>query len=286
MTFISEHILDIITVLLIAVITFSGYKKGILRMVISLAGFFVSAALAGFVSNVTYEYVYFHIVQPSVMDYIQTEADKLSEEYSQEKILEKFGVSLPETDNKNDKKETDLTNDEISGKLNNIFKEYCGRITESLSGVVPEEILESADEYLEKNKLDKEKALESTEDIKNSAVTLIESEIVRPVMLKTVKNVIFFITFTIVCIIFSMLLRAVRIIRRIELIKTPDSFLGGVLGFIYSVLTIMAISLLCSIFIKLTANENSVLNTDVIEKTYIFKYAYSLSFILLTALFK
>lgn len=289
MAFISEHLLDIITVLLMIVITFSGYKKGILRMVISLAGFFVSAALAGFVSNVTYEYVYFHIVQPSVMEYIQTEADKLSEEYSQEKILEKFGIVLPEDGGKTDEtdeKETDLTNDEISGKLNNIFKEYCGRITESLSGVVPDEILESADKYLEKNKLDKEKALEYPEDIKNSAVTLIESEIVRPVMLKTVKNVIFFITFTIVCVIFSMLLRAVRIIRRIELIKTPDSFLGGVLGFIYYVLTIMAISLLCSIFIKLTANENSVLNTDVIGKTYIFKYAYSLSFILLTALFK
>lgn len=286
MAFISEHLLDIITILLIIIITFSGYKKGILRMMISLTGFFVSAALAGFVSNVTYEYVYFHIVQPSVMEYIQTEADKLSEEYSQEKILEKFGVAIPDSESQDAKKELDLTNDEISGKLNSIFKEYCGRITESLNGVVPEEILESADKYLEKNKLDKEKVLKDPENIKNSAVTLIESEIVRPVMLKTVKNVIFFVTFTIVCVIFSILLRIVRIIRRIDLIKKPDSFLGGVLGFIYSILTIMAISLLCSIFIKFTADENSVLNTDVIEKTYIFKYAYSMSFVLLTALFK
>ena len=62
MTFISEHLLDIITVLLIIIITFWGYKKGILQMVISLAGFFAAAALAGFVSNVTYEYVYFKIL--------------------------------------------------------------------------------------------------------------------------------------------------------------------------------------------------------------------------------
>ena len=94
MAFISEHILDIITVLLIIIITYSGYKKGILRMVISLASFFFSAAVASFVSNVTYEYVYFNIVQPSVMEYIEAEADKLSEEYSQEKLLEKFGVKL------------------------------------------------------------------------------------------------------------------------------------------------------------------------------------------------
>lgn len=284
MTFISEHLLDIITVLLIIIITFWGYKKGILQMVISLAGFFAAAALAGFVSNVTYEYVYFKVVQPSVMEYIQTEADKLSEEYSQEKLLEKFGIVLPDDEETNE--QTDLTNDEISGKLNSIFKEYCGRITESLKGVIPDEILESADRYLEENRLDRETALGNTEDIKSSAVTLIESEIVRPVMLTTVKNVIFFITFTVVCIIISVLLRAVKIIRKIEAIKKPDSFFGGVLGFIYSVLTIMAISLLCSIFIKLTANENSVLNTGVIEKTYIFKHAYSMSFFLLTVLFK
>lgn len=284
MTFISEHLLDIITVLLIIIITFWGYKKGILQMVISLAGFFAAAALAGFVSNITYEYVYFKVVQPSVMEYIQTEADKLSEEYSQEKLLEKFGIVLPDDEETNE--QTDLTNDEISGKLNSIFKEYCGRITESLKGVIPDEILESADRYLEENRLDRETALGNTEDIKSSAVTLIESEIVRPVMLTTVKNVIFFITFTVICIIISVLLRAVKIIRKIEAIKKPDSFFGGVLGFIYSVLTIMAISLLCSIFIKLTANENSVLNTGVIEKTYIFKHAYSMSFFLLTVLFK
>ena len=255
-------------------------------MVISLASFFFSAAIASFVSNVTYEYVYFNIVQPSVMEYIEAEADKLSEEYSQEKLLEKFGVKLPDSEDVPNIEMPDLTNEEISGKLNSIFKEYCGRITESLNGVIPEEILESADKYLEKNKINKEKALEAPENIKDSAVTLIEAEIVRPVMLRTVKNVIFFAAFAVIGIIFSMLLRAVRVIRRIDAIKKPDSFLGGVLGAIYSILTITAISLLCSIFIKLTSNENSVLNTDVIEKTYIFKHAYSLSFVLLTALFK
>lgn len=282
MNFITEHLLDIISILLIIIITFAGYKKGILRMVISLVGFFAAAVLAGFVSNVTYEYVYFHIVQPSVMEYIESEADKLSEEYSQEKLLEKLGLSAVD-ETQTDEFEQHLTDDEFSGKLNSIFKEYCGRITESLNGVIPDEILESADEYLEKNSFDKQEVLN---DSKASAVTIIEAEIIRPVMLKTVKNVIFFITFIVVCIVFSILSRLAGIIRRIELIKTPDSFLGGILGFIYSILTIMALSLLCSIFIKLTANENTVLNTGVIEETFFFKYAYSWSFMLIAALLK
>lgn len=282
MNFITEHLLDIISILLIIIITFAGYKKGILRMVISLVGFFAAAAISGFVSNVTYEYVYFHIVQPSVMEYIESEADKLSEEYSQEKLLEKLGLSAVD-ETQTAEAEQHLTDDEFSGKLNSIFKEYCGRITESLNGVIPDEILESADEYLEKNSFDKQEVLN---DSKASAVTIIEAEIIRPVMLKTVKNVIFFITFIIVCIIFSILSRLAGIIRRIELIKTPDSFLGGILGFIYSILTIIALSLLCSIFIKLTANENTVLNTGVIEETFFFKYAYSWSFMLIAALLK
>lgn len=285
MNLFTEHLLDIISILLIIIITFSGYKKGILIMVISLAGFLISAALAGFVSNVTYEYVYYHFVQPSVMEYIETESNKLSEEYSQEKLLENFGLIIPESDNSDNEKEPDLTNDEISGKLNNVFKNYCSRLTESLNGVIPDEILESADEYLNKNTTEKGSALYNINNGKESAVILIESEIIRPVMLKTVKNVIFFITFIIVSIIFSIIINAVKTIRKIDLIKGPDSFFGGILGFIYSILTIMAISLLCSIFIKLTANENSIINTSVIENSYVFKYAYSLSFFLLTALF-
>lgn len=285
MNLFTEHLLDIISILLIIIITFSGYKKGILIMVISLAGFLISAALAGFVSNVTYEYVYYHFVQPSVMEYIETESNKLSEEYSQEKLLENFGLIIPESDSSDNEKEPNLTNDEISGKLNNVFKDYCSRLTESLNGVIPDEILKSADEYLKKNTTDKKSALYDINNGKESAVILIESEIIRPVMLKTVKNVIFFITFIIVSIIFSIIINAVKTIRKIELIKAPDSFFGGILGFIYSILTIMAISLLCSIFIKLTANENSIINTSVIENSHVFKYAYSLSFILLTALF-
>ena len=106
MNLFTEHLLDIISILLIIIITFSGYKKGILIMVISLAGFLISAALAGFVSNVTYEYVYYHFVQPSVMECIETESNKLSEEYSQEKLLENFGLIIPESDNSDNEKET------------------------------------------------------------------------------------------------------------------------------------------------------------------------------------
>lgn len=274
MDFIFEHLLDIIILIITIAVTAAGYRKGIMRMIISLVGYLAAAAIAGFISGVTYEYIYFNMVQPSVMEYIKTEADKLSEEYINQKISEDFS--------ENDEN-IHLTDSEISGKLKDVFKEYCGKLTNSLNGVIPDEILKSADEYLEKDTFDENEIINST---KASSVKLIEEEIIRPVMLKTVKSIVFFIAFTIVCIAFSILSRLVRYIRRIDIIKAPDSFLGGVLGFIYAVLIIVILSILCSIFIKLTADRNNILNTEVIEKTYIFKYAYHKSFELLTILFK
>ncbi len=274
MDFIFEHLLDIITLIIVMAVTAAGYKKGIMRMIISLIGYFVAATVAGFISSITYEYVYFNMVQPSVIEYIENETEKISDEYLNERFSE---------DNSENDENIHLTDSEISGKLKDIFKEYCEELTNSLSGVIPDEILKSADEYFEKDTFDENEIINST---KTSSVNLIEKEIIRPVMLKTVKSVIFFIAFTIVCIIFSILSRLVRYIRRIDIIKAPDSFLGGILGFVYAVLIIVILSILCSIFIKLTADQNNFLNTEIIEKTYIFKYAYNKSFELLTILFK
>lgn len=274
MDFLFEHLPDIIILIILITATATGYKKGIMRMIISLVGYFVAAAVAGFISNVTYEYIYFNMVQPSVIEYIENEADKISEEY--------LNGKLSDENYKNDDN-IHLTDSEISGKLKDVFKDYCGRLTDSLKGVIPDEILKSADEYLERESFDEDEIINST---KASSVNLIEKEIIRPVILKTVKSVIFFIAFTIVCIAFSMLSMLIRYIRRIDIIKAPDSFLGGLLGFIYAILIIMILSILCSIFIKLTADQNTIMNTEIIEKTYLFKYAYHKSFELLTFLFK
>lgn len=268
------HLLDIITLLTIIIITYSGYKKGVIRMILSLFGIIAAAAVAGFVSSSTYEYLYFHIMQPKVIEYIQAQSDEISEEYSPEKLLERYEIYTDENSEKN------LTGNEISGKLNSIFKDYCSRLTKSLSGVLPEEILESAEKYLNKN---------STEDVINrsdelSIVQIIEAEIVRPVMLKTVKNAIFAIVFVVVCILISILSALVGVIRHIELVKAPDSFFGGILGFVCSLAAVAAFSLLCSIFINISSDSNPLVNSAVIEKTYIFKYVYSWSIPLIAAL--
>lgn len=290
------HILDIAAVLIVFGFIFRGRKIGIIRMLLSLAGFALAAAIAAFVSNSTYEYVYIHAVQPSVTAFIEEKADILAEEYgSGNKLKELLGdqYSGQEEDiyslfgeNGINEESTLLTKSEFRGTLNNIFTEYCAKLTESLSGVLPEEIIESAENYLEENNIADMETVAELKKSSSSVHELIEKEIVRPVMLKTVKNVIFAVSFAVFCAIISVLIRIAGLIRKIDAVRVPDSFLGGILGFIYALLAIMALSLLCSIFIKLTGDVNPIVSSEAISGTYFFKYAYAGTFAALSLLLK
>lgn len=290
------HILDIAVLLIIFGFIFWGRKKGIIRMLLSLAGFALAAALAAFVSNSTYEYVYIHAVQPSVTAFIDEKAEILAEEYSSsDKLKELFeehdNVSAEDIyslfgENAGNEESTLLTKSEFRGTLNNVFTEYCTKLTESLSGVLPEEIIESAENYLEENNIADMETVAKLKENSVSVPELIEKEIIRPVMLKTVKNVIFAVTFAVFCAVISVLIHIAGLIRKINAVRVPDSFFGGILGFIYGLLAIMALSLLCSIFIKLTGDVNPIVSSEAISGTYFFKYAYSGTFAALSLLLK
>jgi hypothetical protein len=284
------HLLDFAALLIIAAITYYGHKKGIMRMILSIAGFALAASLAAFVSNSTYEYVYTNFVQPSVMAFIDEKAETIKDEF-----ITEYGINSltdpddPENnaadDEENEKMDDSLlTNDEIRGKLNSVYTEYCTKLTDSLSGVLPDEIKESAEEYLKSYKFDSDE--ETGNDIQIASTELIEKEIIRPVILKALKNVIFAVSFAVFCTVISVVMRLVGVVRRVSAIRKPDSFLGTLLGFLYSLLTVMVLSLLCSIFIKLTGDSNTVINSNVISETYLFRYIYSGTFTVLSFLLK
>ncbi len=282
------HILDIIPILIVIAAVLIGRRRGFIRMLLSLVGFLAAAALATFVSNASYEYVYDNAVKPSVMKVVEEKADELAKEYNSEEVIAELfgGDSLSDFLNNSEYADSLLTESDFRDKINSMFTEYCTRLTESLSGVLPDEIAESAQAYLSEISIIEDKSFAKLQNGEASAAGLIEENVIRPVMLITVKNVIFALTFAAACIVISILIRLVGIMRRAEVIRVPDSFLGGILGFIYAVLIIMALSLLCSFFIKLTGDENAVVNSEVISGTYFFKYIYSGAFWLLSLILK
>lgn len=283
MDWLLNHILDIIVVLIIIIGIIYGRCKGIIRMIISLVVFILAAAIASFVSSSTYEYVYMNFVRPGVISAIEEKTAATITEYDPEvrvkELLYDKGFS-DEIINEIDISdyEEKLSAPEISDALNKVFTEYCTKVTESLSGVLPEEIIDSANEYLETNSTAVEDRLKIFNDNKTSASELIEEYIIRPLLMKTVKNVIFAVTFAVVFLLCSILSRIVGLIRKISVVREIDSLLGSILGFVYSVAGILVLSFICSIIIDLTGDTNSIINTNIIEQTYFFKYVYRSAF--------
>ena len=256
----------------------------IARIAISIAGLIIAGTLAAFVSNSTYEYVYDHYVREYVISIIEDHSEKLEEKYigDYEPFFEVQSVS--NTERNTEELNTLLTNDENRAKLNNVFNEYLSELTKSLTDVLPDEIIQSAEEYLNKYNDDNEKKLEIFDEHKRALT--IEDEIIRPVLLKTVKRIIFIITFILVSMLFGILSRAVRYLRDIPVLRETDSFLGELFGILLGIVYAMAAALLCDLFIQLTNDQNSIISTDIISQTYIFRYVYNGTFAVISALLK
>ncbi len=286
--------LDIAVIGVMIICIAAGRHRGAVRTLIHLVGLAAAFAAAVFVSGAASEYVYEKAVRPAVIASMESKAEELEKEYlSPEKAgetLSEYGIELTEeqlaalTENKEILEEV-LTDGEFRGKLNHVFTEYCKALTEAFSGALPDEIEAEARRYIEE-KDNENTAAEFFSEEKLSATDIIEREIVRPVMLKTVRTALFIVTFAAVMLAAAIISRAFGLIRKISAIRAADGFLGGLLGIAQGLLVIAVMCAAADIFVKLTSDGNGLLNSSVIEKTYIFKRLYNGFFVLLSLVLK
>lgn len=282
-----KYILDLLIIALIIGCAVAGSRKGAVRMLITLVGYILAVMAAVFVSNVASEYVYENLVKPSVISVLESKAATLEEEYlSSDKInqiLEENGVELTDEQLSAWKDNSELyrdmlDNEKIRESLNDLFKDYCESLTSAFDGMVPEEIIKEAERYLEENNMETERMLTLITQEKESMIKIIESEIIRPVMMKTVKLVLFAITFAVVMIIVSVVSYIAKVIRKIPVVNSADSFLGTMLGLIQGLLYTAVVNFGVNVFIKFTSDANVFLNTTIISETYVFGFLYNATF--------
>ncbi len=285
------YILDIIAAAVVIICAVSGSKKGAVRMIISVVGFAAAAAAAVFVSGAADEYVYDRFVRPSVLSALEKKADEFAEDHFSQ---ETFGEFLSENGIEIDGERLSgiaenaeeymgvLTDGEFHDKLNNIFIGYCQTLTEVFADVVPEDVLSGAGSYINGLETESTRKFEMLTSDKRSAAELIEREIIRPVLMKTVKTVLFLITFAAVSAVFALVSYAFRAVRGISAVRSADNTLGGILGFFQGIVITAAMCVAAYIFIELTSDGNSYLNTDTISKTLAFKWLYSGTLFLLS----
>lgn len=290
-----NYVLDIAAAAVIIICACVGVHKGAIRTLISVAGYIAAFAAAIFVSNAADEYIYDKFVRPAVMSAMETKAEELAEEYSSaeglSRLLSENGIEVDEEQleailDNGEAYVRVLTNEEFRGKLNNVFIGYCKLLTETFAGVLPEEIASEAEKYIEgideENQV-REKIITSE---RMSVTEIIEREIVRPVMLKTVNTVLFAVTFAAVCFVVSIISKAVEAVRKIPALREADGAAGGLLGLLQGIFITMALCIAASVFIKLTADGNPQFNMEIISQTYIFKRFYSGTLLLLSILLK
>lgn len=293
-----NYALDIAAAAAIVICVFAGAHRGAVRTLISALGYAAAFAAAVFVSNAADEYVYDAFVRPAVISAMEARADELAETYASEdavkKLMEKSGAELSDEEadelgkllGSGEYLSEVLTNKEIRGKLNSVFVGYCQVLTDAFSGILPGEITAEAERYIESIDEKSSGAQEYAVTEKLSLTEIIETEIVRPVMMKTVNAVLFALTFAAVCLIASIISRAAGLIRKIPAVRSADGLAGGLLGLLQGVLIISALCVLVSVFVKLTSGGNLSLNADTIEQTRVFKHFYNGIFYILSFLLK
>lgn len=290
-----NYALDIIAAAVIIIFVFVGSRKGAVKMLISLIGYIAAFAAAVFVSNAADDYVYDSFVKPVVMSAMETKAEELSKTYltpeSLGKILAENGAELDEEQLDmliagGEAYEKVLTDEKFRDTLNSVFINYCQLLTDTFSGILPEEVVSGAEAYLNETDMENQRKLELLTTEKQSVTEIIEKEIVRPLMMKTVKTVLFAVTFGVVLIVFAVISKAAGLIRKIPGVRSADSFLGGLMGFIQSLLAIAVMCFAVSIFVKLTGGANEYINTETISETIAFKWLYNGTFYLMSVILK
>lgn len=282
-----SFILDITVIVTIALCVYSGIRKGAVRVIITIAGYILAFIIATFVSGAFSEPIYKNAVKTYVMSALETKASEIADEYLS---TEKFGEMLYEngitlTDEQlasvienGDEFEKILSNEKLRDTVNKTFTAYCEKLTEAFSGIVPDEIIEEAELYIEnagiKNKL--------FSDDKNFIVEIVETEIVRPVIIVTIKAILFSLSFIIVMAVVSVVSRMSNVVKKIPIVNSANGFLGGILGFCRGILFIMVLSVGISVFIKLTSGTNTLINRDVISRTWLFDSLYNGTFFILS----
>lgn len=290
-----NYALDIAAAAVIIIFVFVGSRRGAVSMLISLIGYIAAFAAAVFVSNAADDYVYDAFVKPAVMSAMETKAEELSETYltpeSLGKILAENGAELDGEQldiliSGGEAYEKVLTDERFRDTLNSVFINYCRLLTDTFSGILPEEVVNGAEAYLNETDMENQRKLELLTTEKQTVTEIVEREIVRPLMMKTVNTALFAVTFGAVIVIFAVISKAAGLIRKIPAVRSADSFLGGLMGFIQSLLAIAVMCFAVSIFVKLTGGANEYINTETISETIAFKWFYNGTFYLMSVILK
>ncbi len=289
-------LLDVIVVVLFIVTCVTGYVMGFFKyaalMLKTVATLLIAAAAAFILAAPAYNAV----AQDKVVNAIESSVEKIDVAQKVNSELRKRG--LPQT----------VSNEELRSVLladGDVVKNLDGVMAQK--GVDPgtrEKVRQEFEDYLDHELLGQIVSMsQSKEDgadgsivrtglenkreelikfvrmllmsDKHKAAQEIESTYVRPVGEKIAGGIIFLIAGILVSVILLIVIKLAGILSKVKVVSAANSFGGLMLGVFKGALYAAVIAYVLCAIVNASKNQMDKLNTDIIDKTYIFKYFFN-----------
>ena len=289
-------LLDVIVVVLFIVTCVTGYVMGFFKyaalMLKTVATLLIAAAAAFILAAPAYNAV----AQDKVVNAIESSVEKIDVAQKVNSELRKRG--LPQT----------VSNEELRSVLladGDVVKNLDGVMAQK--GVDPgtrEKVRQEFEDYLDHELLGQIVSMsQSKEDgtdgsivrtglenkreelikfvrmllmsDKHKAAQEIESTYVRPVGEKIAGGIIFLIASILVSVILLIVIKLAGILSKVKVVSAANSFGGLMLGVFKGALYAAVIAYVLCAIVNASKHQMDKLNTDIIDKTYIFKYFFN-----------
>lgn len=286
-------ILDLAVVVILILTAIAGWRKGLLRYVISSVGTVAAIIIAFLLADIITPTVYEKWIQPDIRDFIQERVEgfdiakvvsdeiedcgynvKLSDKQLDEALSSQGDISaaLAEFAQKNgasSDKAKSLKSDmeeffetRFPGKFNGLFTNADNQ--KPKDGI----------EYTKAQAYDVVRALADKDT--DSGVSYIEYNLVRPFVITAIKIIMTIALFIVISLVVKMIFAVAGIFDHVPVANGLNRFLGFLAGIVKGALYLLVIALGVSVLISTAGDTFGKLNTATIDKTLLFRHLFYL----------
>lgn len=285
---------DIILIAVLVLFIYNGAKKGFVKTVLVIIGYFVALLGGLVVSNILSPGIYDAFVRNKAEKVVEENIDNINIKSQIKASIKEQNIGIDITDEeisviidkggdfaKNfseyaKSKGSQLSDSALESKFNNVFTKNT--VLKSIKDKISENLYSEVEKYLNNSKTSISDVITALNNpSKEEGAKELTELVVKPFAIKVIKIIIFIITFILLMFVVKFLSSVItKTFKLVPLVGPLNTFLGGLLGFIQGAIIVFITALIIKVLISLTNNEIMLFNTPTIEETYIFKCIYNI----------
>lgn len=277
---------DLMVLVILVVCIWGGWRRGILRTVISLLGYGAAMYLSNVLAEPAAEMVYDRWLDSYCTEFLSDQLASYHLSETLQNTLEAYGVTLDQAqlqelaENADSATEqfcaaagvsSDALDDGLLQDLNSsIFAAYTGLPTWMAQALLP-----TGSVYDNSDRLFETAAVLLSDDAEASAEYLTENYI-RSVVISFVKFIIFFIIFLLISAFLQVIIKWLSYVFRFDGLSLLNQILGAGLGGIEAVFFLLLMKTLTKWFVENGSDQLPFFQEAIIDQTVLFQLLYHL----------